>query len=215
MVVPFPWSGIRTGRRSATAAVGLERTCGEEAIHRACENHRRIVRTDGGLAGPSRWARRSSAITVAGGSPDANRRSASRRSIGHECDPGFPCPSIAACSRCTWATSAARRRAPNTPEATHIAPSRSAKSRPPCLRMNASLPWASHSHIQIPWVRNRTLLGVRPPCAQIAHGGHPTCCAPSIRLNPRRPPMPTSFPTDVLQRYTHLCQSRHDSHTRM
>lgn len=112
-----------------------------------------MVRMDGTIAGPVLCRSRSSLITVAGSSPEAKRRSASRRSRGHEYEPGLSSatPARAIWTRC--AASAARRRAVSTPQARQAAASRWAKSRPPRRRRYASLLCVSHNQTWHPCVR--------------------------------------------------------------
>jgi hypothetical protein len=125
--------------RLAEFRASCRRLCDVVANQRACVNHRRIVRSEGTIAGPSRYVRRSSEITWAGASPAANRRSASRRSTGQEYEPGRSRVSVAASTRRRCAASASLLRTVNIPDANHTDARRSTNSRPERRRMNTSL----------------------------------------------------------------------------
>jgi hypothetical protein len=136
-------------------------------------NHRRIVRTDGGLAGPARFPsrERSSAITAEGASPAANRRSASSLSVGQVYDPGRVGGrgAIRIWSRSAW--SARERRDVKQPADSQTCMSDTTMSLPARLRRNWGSRCASQSQTDTPPGRCSCARLPRPLPTQIAHAG--------------------------------------------
>ncbi len=119
-------------------------------------------------------------MTRCGGSPAANRRSASTRRRGHEYEPGRP-RRTPAVTRRMCAASAARWRLFKHPAVCHKPVRHSTRSRPPRRHRNLSLRWVSHSQTDTPWVRWCSAAGPFRVEAQTAHAG----CSPVHRSPPR------------------------------
>lgn len=110
------------------------------------------MRGDGALTAAFEKRRRMSAATAALGSPEAHRRSASRRSSGHAYEPG----SVGVGPRRTAsssARSAASRRFVKQPAALHTYDRLTTRSLPPRLATNSGLRWYPHSHTRTPFGR--------------------------------------------------------------
>lgn len=110
-------------------------------------------------------------MTWAGGSPRANRSSASRRRPGHAYEPGSSraCASRAVRSRC--ARSAWRRVAVRHPAASHTAVRLTTRSRPARRRTKSSARCAAHSQTRTPKPNRTAARSPDPGPMQIAHGG--------------------------------------------
>jgi hypothetical protein len=163
-----------------------------------------MVVRDGGVASPREARARRRAITERRDAPRAHWSSASRRSCGHEYEPGRrrgggPVRCLSSRSRCT--SSARRRRAVKHPAARHTWLNDTEKSRPARERWNSRDRWAAQSHTETPPGRTSCARSPRPRPMQIAHGGRDPNRSPLYKLlatdggSPRRPPRITPDPS--------------------
>lgn len=110
-------------------------------------------------------------MTAAGSSPAANRRSASRRTVGHVYDPGLAGVRGAMRMRSRSAERASERRAVRQPAERHTCMSDTTMSRPARLRRNAGSRCSSQSQTDTPRARCSCARRPRPFPTQIAHAG--------------------------------------------
>jgi hypothetical protein len=110
-------------------------------------------------------------MTAAGSSPAANRRSASKRTVGHVYDPGLVGVPGAMRSWSWSAVSACERRAVKHPAERHTCMSDTTMSRPARLRRNSGSRCASQSHTLTPPGRCNWARFPCPLPTQIAHAG--------------------------------------------
>jgi hypothetical protein len=89
-------------------------------------------------------------MTRRGGSPAAKRRSASRRSAGHEYDPGRALGGAGASTRARWASSARWRALVRHPAPAQARVREATKSRPARRAWNPALRCAAQSHTVTP-----------------------------------------------------------------
>jgi hypothetical protein len=130
-----------------------------------------MVRALGAVAASSRWRARKTRITVAEGSPPANRASASLLRSGHAYDPGRLVTAAGRAMRARCAARARRRPGPKQPAASHAPPTLATKSRPARRAMNSADRCAAHSHTQTPKPSSTFLRSPSPGPMQIRHGG--------------------------------------------